>query len=116
MSIRFQSDADFNHIILRALLRREPAIEFQTAHAAGLVGMEDPEVLALAAREQRLLVTHDLRSMPHHFGDFILDAQSPGVLIVPQQLPIARATEDLLLIWLATDAEEWRNRIDFLPL
>lgn len=36
MNVRFQADADFNHIIRRALVRREPAVDFQTAPAAKL--------------------------------------------------------------------------------
>ena len=44
MSVRFQADADLNHIIVKAMLRREPSIDFQTAHTAGLVGLRDPEV------------------------------------------------------------------------
>ena len=39
-----QVDADLNHIIVKAMLRREPSIDFRTAHAAGLVGLRDPEV------------------------------------------------------------------------
>jgi hypothetical protein len=42
MSVRFQADADLNHIIVKATLRREPRIDFQTAHAAGLLGLRDP--------------------------------------------------------------------------
>ena len=38
MSVRFQADADLNHVIVKATLRRESSIDFQTAHAAGLVG------------------------------------------------------------------------------
>jgi hypothetical protein len=54
MSVRFQADADLNHIIVKATLRREPSIDFQTAHATGLVGVPDPEVLALTAGCDRL--------------------------------------------------------------
>ena len=49
MSVRFQADADLNHTIVKATLRREPSMDFQSAHAAGLVGLSDPEVLELAA-------------------------------------------------------------------
>ncbi len=42
MTLRFQADADFNEIILRATLRREPALDFQTAEDAGLRGLSDP--------------------------------------------------------------------------
>jgi hypothetical protein len=34
MSVSFQADADLNHIIVKATLRREPSIDFQIAHVA----------------------------------------------------------------------------------
>ena len=80
------------------------------------MGLRDPAVLALAAREGRVLVTHDQKTMPRHFAEFIAAEASPGVLIIPQQLPVVTAVEDLLLIWSTMDAEEWRNTIRFLPL
>lgn len=51
MSVRFQADADLNHIIVQATLRREPSVDFQTAQMVGLAGVPDQEVLALAAHE-----------------------------------------------------------------
>jgi hypothetical protein len=41
MKVRFQADSDFNQIIIRAVLRREPSIDILTPHAAGLHGQED---------------------------------------------------------------------------
>jgi len=116
MNVRFQADADFNHIIRRALVRREPAIDFQTAPAAELEGLADPEVLAIAAQEDRVLVSHDVKTMPQHFADFVAHSRSSGVIIVPQHAPVSRVADDLHLIWRATEAEEWHNRIRFLPL
>lgn len=49
--------------------------------------------------------------MPHHFGEFVNRSSSPGVLIFPQHLPIGFVVEELVLIWSATDAAEWANRI-----
>jgi hypothetical protein len=66
MKVRFQADADFNQNTVRAVRRRAPAIDFQTAHEAGLHGLDDQAVLAQAAREGRLLVSHDRRTMPNH--------------------------------------------------
>ena len=116
MKVRFQADADFNEIITRAVLRREAAIDFQSAMAASLPGRPDPEVLAIAAAAERVLITHDRKTMPIHFAEFITSQRSAGLLIVPQRLAIARAVEDLVLIWSATEAEEWVNRIYSLPL
>ncbi len=116
MRIRFQADADLNQLILLATVRREPAIDFQTAVAVGLMQLRDREVLAIAARERRVLVTHDQKTMPRHFADFITTETSTGLLVIPQHLSVAAAAEDLRLIWSATEADEWINRICFLPL
>lgn len=116
MILRFQADADFNEIIIRAVWRREPALDFQTAEDAGLRGLSDPEVLAVAARGGRVLISHDRKTMPRHFGEFIATETSPGVLIVPQRLSISVAVDDLVLIWSTMDADEWQNTIRFLPL
>jgi hypothetical protein len=116
MTVKFQADANLNQIILLAVRRREPALDFQTAMEGGLPGVNDPEVLARAAGERRILVTHDRKTMPRHFSTFITEATSAGVLIVPQHLPVAAVVDDLLLIWYATEAEEWINQIRSLPL
>lgn len=116
MKIRFQADADLKHAIVSGMLRRIPGMDFQTALAADLQGLEDPEVLALAAREGRILVLHDKRTMPYHFAEFIKAQTSPGLIIVPQQMAIASAVEELLLIGLASEPDEWINRICHLPL
>lgn len=83
---------------------------------SSLANVRDPEILALAAREGRILVTHDRKTMPRHFFEFITTATSAGVLIIPQHLSVAAAVNDLLLIWYATEAEEWINQIRSLPL
>lgn len=116
MKIRFQADADLNQIIVKATLRLEPGIDFQTSHAADLAGLDDPEVLKLTAEQGRILVSHDRKTMPTHFGQFILSENSPGMLIVSQKLPISQVAEELLLIWLASEPEDWVNRLRSLPL
>ena len=116
MTVRFQADADLNQILLKATLRREPGISFRTAHAAGLVALDDGQVLAIAARDGRILVTHDRKTMPKHFADFIATDTSAGVIVIPQKLAVTAAVEDLILIWGASESEEWINRIKSLPL
>ena len=116
MKVRFQADSDLNEDIVTGVVRREPMIDFQTASEANLRGLMDPEVLALAARENRILVTHDRRTMPRHFADFIVNEKSPGVMLVAQKVSVNVAIEELLLIWAASDAEEWHNLIVDLRL
>jgi predicted nuclease of predicted toxin-antitoxin system len=116
MTVRFQADADLNAEIVAGVRRREPSIAFQTADEANLRRLRDPEVLALAAQENRILVTHDRRTMPRHFADFILHHSSPGVFIIAQTVSVQVAIEELLLMWAASESEEWRNLIVELPL
>ena len=56
---RFQADADLRQAIVTGVIRRQPSLDFQSANEAGLQGLKDPEVLAFAARDGRVLVTHD---------------------------------------------------------
>jgi hypothetical protein len=42
MKVRFQADADLHQMIITALMRREPGVDFQTATTAGLAGLLDP--------------------------------------------------------------------------
>ena len=102
-----------NELIVTATLRREPAIDFRTARAAGLHGLDDKAVLLCAAEEDRILVTHDKRSMPRHFAGFLAEGhRSPGVLVViPQDVPLARVVETLLLIWVDARPDDWANVI-----
>ena len=116
MKIRFQADADLNSIIVGTLLRRAPEIDFQSATAAGLEELKDSQVLAIAARENRVLVSHDQSTMPDHFAQFMMTSRSPGVFIVPQHLPVITAVDELLLIWSASEPDEWADRICYLPL
>lgn len=116
MKVSYQADADLNEDIVTGVLRRAPEVDFQTAHEAGLSGLEDPQVLTLAADEGRILVTHDRRTMPRHFAEFIRYRASPGLLVIPQHAELLTVIEELILIWAASEAEEYVNSIRSLPL
>lgn len=116
MNICYQADADLNQAIVTGVLRRSPTIDFQRAFVGKLEGLKDPEVLALSAQQGRILVSHDRRTMPSEFAEFITSNQSSGVIIVSRKLPIDTVIEELLIIWAASSAEEWINRIAKIPL
>jgi hypothetical protein len=116
MRPRFQADADFNHKVILGLRRRETAIDFQDADAGRLIGLPDMEVLSIAAEVGRILVSHDRSTMPAHFAQFLATRTSPGLIIVDQDLDIGRSIEELVLIWAATDLEEWQDKIGYVPI
>ena len=117
MKVRFLTDADLNKAIVTGVLRREPTVDFLTAHVAGLRRMSDPEVLGLAAEQGRVLVSHDVGTMSAHFRN-LRNACKPsaGVFLIPQSLSLAIAIDELLVIWLTSEAAEWENRLVWLPL
>lgn len=115
-NVGFQADADLDQAIVTGVIRRQPEVSFQTATEAGLEGLTDAEVLALSAKQQRILVTHDRRTMPAEFAEFIINSQSAGVLIVSRKTPLEIVIEELILIWSLTATEEWINRIAKVPL
>ncbi|MEL7357998.1 MAG: hypothetical protein AAFN40_15695 [Cyanobacteria bacterium J06560_6] len=61
-SICFQADADLNQAIVTGVLRREPRISLQTAIEANLEGIPDAQVLALSAKQQRVLIAAPLET------------------------------------------------------
>ena len=74
------------------------------------------EVLALTARDGRILVSRDQTTMPRHFEEFISTSEHPGLIVVRQSLAVRDVVDDLTLIWSLTRPEEWINRLMYLPI
>ncbi len=116
MKIRFQGDANFHGGIISGLRKAESSIDFRTSDEAGLRGVSDPQVLLAASSDERILVTHDRRTMRRYFAELIQKQDCPGVFVIGQNLPIKKAIDELLLIWHTSEAEEWANPIIEIPL
>jgi hypothetical protein len=115
--LRLLIDQDFDHDILRGLERRIQNLDAVTAHEIGLSEASDPELLEWAAAEGRIVVTHDRKTMPGHAAHRIAaGARMTGVFVVPRQLPISRAIDDLELVVSCSSNEEWETVIKYLPL
>lgn len=113
--IRLQADEDLETKIIKGLRRRQPLLEFETIPAAGLKGQPDSAVLAFAAQQERVLVSHDLKTMPTHFAAFLAsDQHSPGLILIPRTVSIAQAIDDLYLIWEVSTPEYWKDRLIYL--
>lgn len=115
MSPAFLADMDLQRVIRDGVVRRRPRAYFEDANQAGLDGLEDPSVLELAAAKDLILVTHDLSTMPVHFRKFVRSHSSPGLLLIPQRFPVSLAVDQLVLVWETTEAEEWIDRVVYVP-
>jgi Domain of unknown function (DUF5615) len=115
--LRLLIDQDLDHVILRALLLRVQNLDVITAHQAGLSNASDPELLARAAEQERVVITHDRRTMPYHATSRIARAEKiAGIIIVSRQLPVSRVIDDLEIIVSCSDMVEWENIVKDLPL
>ena len=55
--------------------------------------------------------------MPEHFGNHLkTGGHVPGILIFRKKYAIRPILEMLEMIWAASDAEEYQNKIEYLPL
>ena len=115
MKVRFLADVNFDERITSGLVRREADLDFQTAVEARLHGLPDSEVLKIAADSNRVLVTYDKKTMPAAFGAFLQQRNCPAVILVPQELALKLAINELLLIWNASEAEDWQGMIAQIP-
>lgn len=64
MISRLLADADLNHAIISGVVRRNAGIDFKRAEEVPLEGLADEVVLLAAAQEHRVLVSHDVSTMP----------------------------------------------------
>lgn len=115
--LRLLIDQDLDHVILRGLLLRVPTLDVITAHQVGLSNASDPEVLAWAAEQERILVTHDRRTMPYHGASRIARAEKvAGIIVVSRQLPVSQVINELEILVSCSEMVEWENIIKHLPL
>jgi len=61
--LRRLADENFNGDILRGLSRRQPDLDIVRAQDVGLTGADDPDILAWAAENSRIVLTHDRATM-----------------------------------------------------
>lgn len=115
--IRFLADEDFNQDIIAALVRRTAGLDITTVQRVGLTGSRDLEILEFAARENRILLTHDGKSMVGFAAERLMAGLPlPGIFHVHQQYPVQYAIDELVLVCECSEHEEWTDRIIFLPL
>lgn len=62
-----------------------------------------------------MLVSRDVATMPGHFSRFVVERESPGMLLVPSSRSIGTVIEGLLLVWLTWTPEDLRNQARWLP-
>lgn len=109
--LRLISDQNFSGRILRGIGRRVSDLDLIRALDAGLAKVADPVLLQWAADEDRILLTHDVNTIPSFANDRVIAGLSmPGVFLVQSGMAIGKAIDELVLVIECTTQEEWRDR------
>jgi hypothetical protein len=115
--LRLLADENFNGDILRGLLLRQPNLDLVRVQDVGLAGADDPDVLAWAAENNRVVLTHDRATMSDHAYERVAAGRAlAGVFILNDRLPVGRAIEEILLLAECTEQAEWNGRAVHVPL
>jgi predicted nuclease of predicted toxin-antitoxin system len=114
--LKLLADENFDNTILRGLLRRQSDIDIIRVQDTELYGANDPIVLAWAAQENRILLTHDVATITRYAYDRTAKEQSmPGVIEVVSGSQVGRVIEDILMLLECSLDGELANQIYYLP-
>ena len=114
---RFLADENFNADIVRGLLLRQPTLEIVRVQEIGLAGADDPGVLAKAADEHRIVLTHDRSTLPDYAYERLASGEAmSGVFVFNDRFPVGQTIQEILLVIECSDQEEWNGRVVYLPL
>ncbi len=117
--IRFLLDENVDVLYHTQLLKREPTIVAGRVGTPGAPpkGSPDAAILSWCEENSFILLTNNRRSMPVHLQDRLAQGRHvPGILVINTGMSIGETIEELLLIWGASQENEYRDRIWFMPL
>ena len=118
MKVPFLLEENLSPRLKVAVLRLNPAIDILRVGESNApqLGTLDPDVLLYLERSQRLLVTDNRASMPAHMeAHWAAGGQIWGLFWVRDRIPLGELSQELLLVWETTEAEEWINRLEWIP-
>jgi predicted nuclease of predicted toxin-antitoxin system len=115
--LRFLTDENFDHNIVRGVFARDPSIDLVTVQDEGLLRTLDTKILEWAAEEERILVKHDVATVPKHAFERVAASQAmPGVLVVLRLTPLGTAIEEFLTVAGAGLEEDFIDQVQYIPM
>src|SRR4028119_1394058 len=115
--ISLLADENLKSAIARGLLRRNPTMDLVRVQDVGLSGRADNHVLEWSATHNRILVTHDINTIPAEAYSRIREnLPMPGIFVIPSRMPVGEAIEQIVLLEECSSTGEWENQVVFLPI
>jgi hypothetical protein len=114
--LRLISDENFNGAVVSGLRLKTPDLDFVRMQDEGLQGADDPAILEWAARENRIVLTHDKKSFSHHAYDRLARGlPMPGVFVFKDREAIDETIETIMMLEECSSPDEWNERVVMLP-
>ena len=114
--LRLLSDEDVHDDVIRGLRRREPSLDIVRAAEVHLGHTPDPDILAWAANQNRIVITGDLNTMVGFAWARVQSGEvMPGVLALLENTGIGRVLDDILLVALCYTQEEIKDQALYIP-
>ena len=112
--MRLLFDEGLNNDLVRGLVARDPELDVVRAQDF-IQGCPDDYVLEWAFYNQRVLLTHDIKSMPRHCQTRWNNRQSiAGIVFVEQIISIGPAIEQILTLLSDTEQFDWIDRTEYV--
>jgi hypothetical protein len=111
------ADENLNSAILRGLIRLKADLDIVRVQDVGLSATDDPLILEWAAKQDRVLLTHDVSTITKYAYERVrTDKYMPGVIEVSRKVPLGMAIEEILFIAEVCEQGELEGQIIYLPL
>ena len=118
MKPRFLLNENVDLVVQRQLRRRELHLEVLAVgdSDAPPLRASDTAILTWIEQNNYILVSWDKRTLPGHLADhFDTGGHVPGVLLIRRGTSLGQIIETLYLVWVASEAEEYYDRLDYIP-
>jgi hypothetical protein len=116
--LRFLCDEDVSHDVIAFLRSAEPAMDILAVGEAGAPPKQtpDPVVLSRPVALRRALVSGDRKTMSNVVtADLRAGGHNCGVIFLKGGHSVAQYSGTIHLIWFCETADDWLDRIDYIP-
>jgi hypothetical protein len=117
--LRYLLDEHVAHAIQSQLLRLDADIDVLAVGQPGAPaqGTDDSNILAWIEQTGYVFITGNRRTIPEHLQAHYQAGRSvPGIFFLRRQADLGQIIEQLYLLWVASESEEYENRLLYLPM
>jgi predicted nuclease of predicted toxin-antitoxin system len=115
--IRLLVDHNFDEHIVTGTTQRDPAVDLVLARTVGLAAAPDPALLEWAATHDRVLLTHDRKTIPRYaYARVVAGEPMVGVFLVRDDMPTGQAIDEILIAVHCLSPPDCKDSITYFPM